>query len=105
MTAPADGQSKDGDVQLPWYVYDRQAVLLHVARTLPQAEAWAFEHWGVVEVGDQQEVAENDYWYLLLAAKSDQAHFHSRDFQARIVGHDRVIALGWNPQATPRFPE
>src|SRR5680860_125139 len=105
MTVPSDGQSTDGDVQLPWYVYDRQADLLHVARTLPEAEAWAFEHWGVVEVGDREEVAENDYWYLLLAAKSDPVHFHSRDFQARIVRHDRVIALGRNSQATPRFPE
>ena len=73
--------------------------------TRPEAEAGAFGHWGVVEVGDREEVAENDYWYLLLAAKSDQAHFQSRDFQARIVRHDRVIALGRDPQTTPCFPD
>ena len=105
MDDPAEGQSAEGSVQLPWYVYDRHANLLHVARTLSEAEAWAFEYWHVVEVGDREEVADNDYWYLLLAAKSDQAHFQSRDFQARIVRQDRVIALGRDPQATPRYPE
>ena len=103
MTAPPEAQGTDGP-DLRWYVYDRHATLLHVAGTLSDAETWAVTHWGVVEVGDREEVADNDYWYLLLAAMPDKGDYHSRDFQARIVRHDRVIALGRNPQATPRYP-
>ena len=105
MTDPPEDQIADSDVELPWYVYDRYANLLHIAPTVREAEAWAFEYWGVIQVGHREEVAENDYWYFLLAAKSDQAHFHNRDFQARIVRHDRVIALGRDPQFPPRYPE
>ena len=75
------------------------------SRTIsPEAEAWAFGHWGVVEVGDREEVAENDYFYLLYAAKPQNGDFHARDFQARIVRKDRVIELGRDPEAKPRFP-
>jgi hypothetical protein len=36
----------DGAGQVPWYVYDRHANLLHIASTLAQAEAWAFAYLG-----------------------------------------------------------
>jgi len=103
VTVPPEPQPTDEDAQLPWYVYDRYATLLHVAHTLPEAEAWAFANWGVVEIGDREEVADNDYWYLLMTPKPDQKfQFESRDFQARIVRRDRVIALGRDPQDVPR---
>lgn len=92
-------------VRLPWYVYDRQANLLHIAVSFPAAEAWAFAHWGVVEVGDREEVAENDYFYLLFAEQPQEGDFHARDFQARIVRRDRVIALGRDPETPPQYIE
>ena len=87
----------------PWYVYDRDQKLLHVATTLAEAEAWAIQHWGVVEVADREQVDDNDYWYLLFAAP-EEAGSSSRDYQARIVRRDRVIAIGRDPDAQPRFP-
>ena len=101
VTPTAEG-SDDQEVGLPWYVYDRHANLLRVASSLSEAEEWAFAHWDVVEVGDREEVAENDYFYLLYARKPADGDFHARDFQARIVRRDRVIALGRDPDATPR---
>jgi hypothetical protein len=101
MSTTPDDQSDEG--QPPWYVYDRHADLLYVAPSLPDAEAWAFAHWDVVEVGDREEVTEHDYWYLLFATKPNSGEFHSRDFQARIVRRDRVIALGRDPDAAPRY--
>ena len=67
-----------------------------------RAEEWAYAHWEVVEVGEREEVAENDYLYLLYAKKPDEGDFHARDFQARIARQDRVIALGRDPDAQPR---
>ena len=64
----------------------------------------AFAHWGVVEVGDREEVAENDYFYLLYAAKSQEGDFRARDFQARIVRKDRVVELDRDPETRPQFP-
>jgi len=93
------------DVRLPRYVYDRHANLLRVAESLAAAEAWAFAHWGVVQVGDREEVAENDYFYLLYAEQPPEGDFHARDFQARIVRKDRVIALGRDPETTPQYLE
>lgn len=87
----------------PWYVYDRHLNLLHVATTLGDAEAWAIRHWEVVEVADREQVDDNDYWYLLFAAPQE-AGYSSRDYQARIVRRDRVIAIGRDPDAQPRFP-
>lgn len=105
MSARPDAHDTNGTAQLPWYIYDRHANLLHIAPSLPDAEAWAFAHWEVVEVGDREEVAEHDYYYLLFAAKPRPGEFHSRDFQARIVRQDRVIALGRDPDAAPRHPD
>jgi hypothetical protein len=48
-------------------VYDRHANLLHVARTLAKAEAWAFKYWDVASVGDREVVDANDCFHLLLA--------------------------------------
>jgi hypothetical protein len=50
--------------KLPWCVYDRRANLLHVAACFQDAEARAFSYWDVVEVGDREEIADHDYWYL-----------------------------------------
>lgn len=100
MNVPADAEPAESGSQLPWYVYDRHANLLHLASTLAEAEAWAFAHWGVVEVGDREEVAAHDYFYLLLA-KPEESGVHSRDYQARIMRQDRVTAVGRDPQATP----
>jgi len=85
----------------PWYIYDRHQNLLHVATTMNEAESWAIQHWGVVEVADREEVEENDYWYLLFAARDEASA--SRDYQARIARRDRVIAMGLNPDTPPRF--
>jgi hypothetical protein len=100
-----DHPDANADVRLPWYVYDRHANLLRVADSFAAAEAWAFAHWGVVQVGDREQVAENDYFYLLYAEKPQEGDFHARDFQARIVRKDRVIALGRDPETTPQSLE
>jgi hypothetical protein len=88
--------------EMPWYVYDRHADLLHVAASFQDAEAWAFAHWDVAEVGNREEIADHDYWYLLFASMPNPGAFKSRDFQARIMRQDRVISLGRDPDATPR---
>jgi hypothetical protein len=100
-----DDREAGAEVRFPWYVYDRHANLLRVTESLASAEAWAFAHWEVVEVGDREEVAENDYFYLLYAEKPQEGAFHARDFQARIVRQDRVIALGRDPETTPQYLE
>lgn len=105
MTVPPGGQGATGDDVLPWYVYDRHADLLHIATSLQEAEAWALKHWDVVQVADREVVAENDYFYLLLGTKPSPGDFHSRDFQARIVRQDRVVAIGRDPRATPCNPD
>lgn len=87
----------------PWYVYDRHLNLLHIATTLADAEAWAIRHWGVATIADREQVAENDYWYLLFAAPQEEG-YASRDFQARILRRDRAVAIGRDPDAPPRFP-
>lgn len=103
MIVPPESERAEEE-HLPWYVYDRHAVLLYVAHTLSAAEAWAVAHWEVVEIGTREEIADNDYWYFMLAAKRDRDHYRSHDFQARIVRRDRVVALGRDPQAAPRHP-
>lgn len=104
MTVPPEAQPPGDGARLPWYVYDRYANLFHIAPTLQEAEAWAFSHWGVVEVANREEVEDNDFWYLLLTPKPDQSfQYESRDFQARIVRQDRVIALKRDPNAIPRY--
>ena len=105
MCVSEGDERADADAGHQWYVYDRHANLLRTADSLAEAEAWAFRHWGVVEVGDREELAENDYFYLLFAEKSPEGDFHARDFQARIARQDRVIALGRDPGATPRYSE
>jgi hypothetical protein len=105
MSDPPDEESADPDARLPWYVYDRHANLLHISGSLSDAEEWAFAHWEIVEVADREEVAENDYFYLLYAKKPREGDFHARDFQARIARKDRVIALGRDPHAAPRHPD
>jgi hypothetical protein len=102
MSAPPEGEVIEGGSQLPWYIYDRDAELMHVAANLAEAGAWAFLYWDVLEVGDREEVAENDYFYLLLARRRES--FRSRDFQARILRRDRVTAIGYDPEAIPRHP-
>jgi hypothetical protein len=104
MSDPPDAETAEGGAQLPWYVYDRHANLLHTESTLAQAEAWAFTHWDVASVADREEVDANDYFYLLLA-KPEESGFHSRDYQARIIRQDRVTAIGRDPLATPQSPE
>lgn len=104
MSVPPLEDGVELDARLPWYVYDRHADLLRVEDDFSEAEAWAFGHWGVVEVGTREQVADNDYFYLLYAAKPQNGDFHARDFQARIVRKDRVIELGRDPEARPRFP-
>ena len=101
MNVPAHAEPAESGSQLPWYVYDRHANLLHLASTEAEAEAGAFAHWGVVEVGDREEVAAQDHFYPLLA-KPEESGVHSRDYQARIMRQDRVTAVGRDPQATPR---
>jgi len=103
MSAPTDAGTTANGTELAWYVYDRHANLLHVATTLADAEAWAFTHWAVVEVADREEVAANDYFYLLLAEPAPSGY--SLDFQARIMRQDRVVAIGRDPQATPRYAD
>ena len=100
-TPPAE--DPDEGPQASWYVYDRHLNLLHIAATLAGAEAWAIGHWGVVEIADREEVASHDYWYLLFAAPQTSG-YSSRDFQARIIRQDRVIALRRDPNAPPRYP-
>ena len=102
MSAPPEGEVSETASRLPWYVYDRHAELMYVAESLAEAEAWAFSYWGVIEVGDREEVAENDFFYLLLAKPEEP--FRSRDFQARILRRDRVEAIGRDPEASPRHP-
>jgi hypothetical protein len=104
MSVTPDSETAEGGGELPWYVYDRHANLLHVAGTLDEAESWAFTHWDVASVGDREEVEANDYFYLLLA-RPEESGFHSRDYQARIMRQDRVIAIGRDPQTKPRYPE
>lgn len=104
MSVPPAGDSVEEGVRLPWYVYDRHANLLRVEDDFSEAEAWAYAHWEVVEVGEREEVAEHDYFYLLYSAKPQEGDFHARDFQARIVRKDRVIELGRDPEVRPRFP-
>lgn len=101
-TPPSEDLGADRD-ELPWYVYDRNLNLLHIAATLAEAEASAIGHWGVVEIADREEVAAHDYWYLLFAAPQ-KSGYSSRDFQARIIRQDRVIALRRDPNAPPRYP-
>ena len=102
--SPAPPTAKaEVDSGQPWYVYDRHQNLMHVAMTLAEAEAWAIQHWDVVEVAGRQQVEENDYWYLLFAAPDDMGST-SRDHQARITRRDRVIAMGRDPDAPPRSP-
>ncbi len=101
--APPPGTIEDGP-EAPWYVYDRHANLLHITPTLADAEAWAITHWGVVEVADREQVDAHDYWYLLYAAP-EEAGYTSRDFQARIMRQDRVIAIGRDPLAPPPDPQ
>jgi len=104
MSFPETQRPLNSGTQVPWYVYDRHANLLHIARTLAQAEAWAFTHWDVASVGDREEVDANDYFYLLMA-KPQESGFRSRDYQARIIRQDRVTAIGLDPQAEPAYPE
>lgn len=104
MNTSASEESPDAD-RLPWYVYDRHANLLRVADSFSEAKAWAFVHWGIVEVGDREEVAENDYFYLLYAEKPKEGDFHARDFQVRIMRKDRVITLWRDPETTPQYLE
>ena len=42
MSVPPDAEAAEDGAQLPWYVYDRHANLLHITGTLAEAEAWAF---------------------------------------------------------------
>ncbi len=69
MSALPDPETAEGGADMPWYVYDRHANLLHIASTFAEAEAWAFEHWNVASVGDREEIEANDYFYLLLARR------------------------------------
>lgn len=103
MSTPSDEVVTEDGSSLPWYVYDRHAELMHIADSLTEAETWAFSHWGVVEVGDREEIAENDFFYLLLA-KLEEGSFRSRDYQARILRQDRVAEIGRDTEATPRHP-
>jgi hypothetical protein len=102
MSIPPDAWTPEDRSQLPWYIYDRHANLLRIATTLADAEAWAFAHWDVETVGDREEVHADDYFYLLLA-RTDEAAFHTRDYQARIMRQDRVTAIGRDPQTRPRY--
>ena len=86
-----------------WYVYDRHLNLLQVTATLARAEAWAIEHWEVVEIADREEVDVNDYWYLLLAAP-DATGYASRDYQARITRRDRSHRHGVGPRCHAALP-
>jgi len=104
VSAPLADERGHRAPNLPWYVFDRHATLLRITDSLQQAEEWAFDHWGVVEVAEREEIADNDYFYLLLAAKSEENDFHARDFQARIIRKDRVIAIGRDPDTPPRHP-
>lgn len=99
--SPSPSQSAPRDMTLPWYVYDRHATLLHIADTLEAAEAWAFTHWDVATVAEQEEIAPNDFFYLLLATPAVSG-FRSRDFQARIIRKDRVSSIGRDPDDTPQ---
>jgi hypothetical protein len=103
MSVLPDPESAEAGAEMLWYVYDRHANLLHIASTLDNAEAWAFKHWDVANVGDREEIDANDYFYLLLA-RPEESGFRSRDYQARIIRQDRVTAIGRDPQAEPRYP-
>lgn len=98
---PGDPTVAEVPLALPWYVYDRHANLLHIADTLAAAEAWSHTHWNVASVAEREEVAANDYFYLLLAYPSESG-FVSRDYQVRIMRRDRVETIGRDPLATPR---
>lgn len=103
MSAAPPPETDEGDPDAAWYVYDRNLNLLRIEDTLALAEAWAVAHWKVVEVADRERIDDHDYWYLLLAAPGE-AGYASRDFQARIMRQDRVIAIGRDPNASPRYP-
>lgn len=103
MAAAPPREMDEADPDMAWYVYDRNLNLLRIEDTLTLAEAWAVGHWKVVEVADRELIDNHDYWYFLLAAP-DEGSYTSRDFQARIMGQDRVIAIGRDPNAAPRYP-
>lgn len=103
MSTSPPPETIDDASDAAWYVYDRDLNLLHIDASLTEAEAWAVAHWRVVEVAEREQIDAHDYWYLLLAAP-DEAGYTSRDFQARILRQDRVIAIGRDPNAPPRYP-
>jgi hypothetical protein len=93
----------DAGGEQPWYVYDSHAILLAVVATRAEAERWAFQHWGIVEIADREQIDPRDFWYLLLAAPQDSG-YRARDFQARIMRHDRVWEVGRDQEALPKYP-
>lgn len=95
----ADGDAPGDRMDLPWFVYDRHGTLLQEVASLEAGEAWAVAHWQVVEIAGREEVADNDFYYLLFSAASPQAGFSTRDYQARIMRRDRAEAMGRDPDA------
>ncbi|MBM7789647.1 hypothetical protein [Tenggerimyces flavus] len=91
-----------------WYVYDRDGDLLHIAETVGAAERWSLDHLRAVEVASRQEIADNDYLYLLVApvpdVDLDPQRYRTRDRQVRIMRGDRVVAVDRDLSQEPRFP-
>ena len=98
------------EVSEPWYVYDRYSHLLRITETLQSAEAWVKDHWGGADIASRQDVALNDYWYLLRTVPGVPSEYHdpdrqASDYQARVLRRDRVVAIGRNPDDVPAAPD
>jgi hypothetical protein len=108
-TRPQRAVAEPGAAE-PWYVYDRYSHLLHISDSLQRADSWIREHWGHAEVASRQDLAANDYWYLLRTAQATPSDFHDADrqaseYQARVIRRDRVVAIGRNPDDQPATPD
>ncbi len=79
---------------------------MHIAKTLDTAEGWTIDHWNVVEVASREQVAQDDYWYFILTEPSkpttgSSPDYRARDYQARIMSRERVVAIGRDAEALP----
>jgi hypothetical protein len=100
----------DPETAEPWHVYDRYSHLLQISESLEVAESWIKKHWSGAQVASRQDVAVNDYWYLLRTAPGACSDYHdanhqASEYQARVIRRDRVIAIGRNADDRPSTPD
>jgi hypothetical protein len=91
-------------------VYDRYSHLLHISESLEVAESWIKQKWSGAQVASRQELAANDYWYLLRTAPGAPSDYHdanhqASEYQARVIRRDRVITIGRNADDRPAGPD